>query len=260
MKMLELQGLTKRFGGLLAVDGVTLTMGAAEIHGLIGPNGSGKSTSLNLISGLYVPTAGRIRLGGQEVTGLTAAERTQLGLARTFQNIRLFPQLSVLQNVMVGRTPRTSAGLLAVLFRTPAMRAEEAAIEQAAREALAVVGLEGRANDLPGDLPYGQKRLVEIARALATEPRVLLLDEPAAGMNPREKQDLLALVKRLNRERGLPVVLVEHDMGVVMNACERITVLNFGACIATGTPDEVRRNPAVIEAYLGKGGGARAKA
>jgi branched-chain amino acid transport system ATP-binding protein len=258
--ILQLEALTKRFGGLTAVDGLTLEVAPGEVHGLIGPNGSGKSTTLNLISGLYVPTSGTIRLAGADVTRLNAARRTQRGLARTFQNIRLFPKLTVRENVMVGRTPRTTAGLLSVLLRAPAMRAEERSIREAAMAALAEVGLEGRSGDSPKDLPYGQQRLVEIARALATEPKLLLLDEPAAGMNPKEKQDLLGLVRRLNRERQLPIVLVEHDMGVVMNACDRITVLNFGQRIACGTPDEVRRSPAVIEAYLGKGGGARAQA
>lgn len=256
--ILTVQSLTKRFGGLTAVDRLDLEVGPGEVHGLIGPNGSGKSTTLNLISGLYVPTGGQIRLGGQEIGGLSASERSWRGIARTFQNIRLFPKLTVLQNVMVGRAARTSSGLLSALLRTPAMRAEEAATERAALDALASVGMAARAAEMPKDLPYGQQRLVEIARALASEPKLLLLDEPAAGMNTREKQDLRELVLRINRERGLPILLVEHDMGVVMNACSRITVLNFGARIAAGSPDEVRRNPAVIEAYLGKGGAAHA--
>ncbi|BDG61042.1 ABC transporter ATP-binding protein [Caldinitratiruptor microaerophilus] len=248
---LALRGLTKAFGGLVAVDGLDMAVRPGEVHGLIGPNGSGKSTTLNLISGLLRPTRGQVLLEGRDVTGQGAAARVRLGIARTFQNIRLFRHLTVLDNVLAATYPRTRAGLLAVLARTPAMRSEEEAARRRSLELLDLVGLGRRAADLPGDLPYAQQRLVEIARALATGPRVLLLDEPAAGMNPAEKQELLALIRRLNREFGLTVVLVEHDMSLVMQACDRITVLNFGSRVAEGTPQEVRRHPEVVRAYLG---------
>lgn len=248
---LALRGLTKVFGGLVAVDGLDMAVQPDAVHGLIGPNGSGKSTTLNLISGLVRPTRGQVLLEGRDVTGIDAAARVRLGIARTFQNTRLFRHLTVLENVAAATYPRTRSGLLAVLARTPAMRAEEEAARRRSLDMLDLVGLAGRASDLPGDLPYGQQRLVEIARALASGPRVLLLDEPAAGMNPTEKQDLLVLIRRLNRELGLTIVLVEHDMGLVMQACDRITVLNFGARVAEGTAHEVRRHPEVVRAYLG---------
>jgi branched-chain amino acid transport system ATP-binding protein len=251
--VLEVDQLSRAFGGLMAVDRVDTAVAAGEIRGLIGPNGSGKSTLLNVVSGIYGATGGHIRLAGEDITRASAPARTRRGVARTFQNIRLFARLTVLENVAAACYCRSRAGLLAVLLRTPRMRAEEREIQQRARDALELVGLSGRADVHPGDLPYGQRRLVEIARALATEPRVLLLDEPAAGLTPAEKEQLLALIRRLNEERGLTLVLVEHDMHVIMNICDRITVLNFGAKIGEGTADEVRQNPAVIEAYLGRG-------
>lgn len=251
--VLTVKGLSKRFGGLVAVDSLDLAVAQGEVHGLIGPNGSGKSTTLNLISGLYTPTRGQIILGDRDVTAESAARRNWLGLARTFQNTRLFKRLTVLENVMVGGTSRSRAGLVGVLLRTRAMRAEEVELRRTALETLDLVGLAGHAHRLPGELPYGQQRLVEVARALAGKPRLLLLDEPAAGMNPREKEELLGLVQRLNQQLGLPILLVEHDMDLVMNACHRVSVLNFGAQIAVGTPDQIREDPAVIAAYLGKG-------
>jgi branched-chain amino acid transport system ATP-binding protein len=251
--LLELQGLTKAFGGLLAVDGLDLTLEAGAIRGLIGPNGSGKSTTLNLISGLYQETRGRITLDGEDLHGLSPSKRTSVGLARTFQNIRLFRRMTVLDNVLVARYCRTRAGLLAVTVRSSAARREEREARARALEVLEIVGLRHRAMELPGSLPYGQQRLVEIARALATDPRVLLLDEPAAGMNATEKVELLHLIRRLNTDLNLSVLLVEHDMDLVMRSCARITVLNFGSSIAEGTAAEVRNHPDVVEAYLGKG-------
>ncbi|NLG67337.1 MAG: ABC transporter ATP-binding protein [Actinobacteria bacterium] len=251
MNTIELKGITKIFGGLAAVSSLDLTVAKGEIHGLIGPNGSGKSTTLNLISGQYIPTSGQILLGGRDITRVPPAERTVLGIARTFQNIRLFRRLSVLDNVMVSRYCRTRSGLVPVFLRLPSERREEAQAREAALAALRVVDMDGRADALPGDLPYGQQRLVEIARALATDPQVLMLDEPAAGMNPTEKRDLQLLIARLNREHQLTILLVEHDMDLVMAACGRLTVLNFGAKIGEGSAYEVRANPDVIEAYLG---------
>ncbi len=251
MNTIELRSITKVFGGLAAVSSLDFVVVKGEIHGLIGPNGSGKSTTLNLVSGQYIPTSGQVLLGEKDISRVPPAERTVLGIARTFQNIRLFRRLSVLDNVMVSRYCRTHSGLFSVFLRLRSERREEAEAREAALEALRVVGMEKRAEALPGDLPYGQQRLVEIARALATNPQVLLLDEPAAGMHPTEKRELRALIARLNQEHHLTILLVEHDMDLVMRACGQLTVLNFGAKIGEGTAGEVRANPDVIEAYLG---------
>jgi branched-chain amino acid transport system ATP-binding protein len=250
--VLELKRVSKYFGGLAAVSELDLAIEPGEIHGLIGPNGSGKSTTLNLVSGLYVATKGQILFLGKDVTHVQSSDRTALGIARTFQSIRLFHKMTVLENVMVARYCRTKSGILSVFLRLPRERKEERQAQEDAMQALAVVGMEEYAAALPGDLPYGKQRLVEIARAMATGPSLLLLDEPAAGMNPTEKRELLNLVRRLNSDHGQTVLLVEHDMDVVMNGCQRITVLNFGARIADGTAGEVRQNPAVVEAYLGR--------
>ncbi len=257
--LLSASGLTIAFGGLVAVRSVDLSVADGEIRGIIGPNGSGKTTLLNLVSGIYRPTAGHLQMAGERVDGCSPSTRVQRGIARTFQNIRLFPRLTVLDNVKVAKYSRTRAGLLGTFLQTGGTVEEERRIEKQALEALAFVGLAGRAGDFPGDLPYGQQRLVEIARALATEPRLLLLDEPAAGMSLAEKQRLVRLVRALNRERGITVIVIEHDMRIISGLCHQVTVLNFGEIIAEGTPQEVRDNPAVIEAYLGRRSRVRAR-
>lgn len=251
--LLEIEQLTRRFGGLVAVDHVDMRVPRGEIRGLIGPNGSGKSTLLNLVSGIYTVSSGSIRLSGQDITRTSASGRTKAGIARTFQNIRLFPKMTVLDNVAAAGYCRSRAGIARILLRTPGMREEERGIQTRARDALELVGVLDRADAYPDDLPYGQRRLVEIARALVTDPAVLLLDEPAAGLTATEKTKLLEVIRRLNVDRDLTLLLVEHDMKVIMNVCHRISVLNFGARIGEGTAEQVRRDPEVIEAYLGKG-------
>ncbi|HWK44290.1 MAG TPA: ABC transporter ATP-binding protein [Stellaceae bacterium] len=248
--LLTATGLTRAFQGLLAVDHVDFAVQAGTVHGIIGPNGAGKTTLFNLISGLLEPTEGTVSLDGRPIERLSAHRRAALGVARTFQNIRIFSEMTVLENVMTGRHCRLGAGLGGILLRLPGFRREEVAAKEAARAHLAFVGLAEMADRRAGDLPYGDQRRLEIARALAAEPRLLLLDEPAAGMNPAETRALMPLLRQL-RERGITVLLVEHDMHFVMNLCDRITVINFGRRIAEGTPREMRENPAVIEAYLG---------
>ena len=246
----ESRGLTKHFGGLTAVDGVDMEVRRGEIQALIGPNGSGKTTILNMLSGLYVPTSGEIVLDGAVVTGQKPHVITAHGVARTFQNIRLFGELTVLDNVLIGQHSRSKAGLAASILRPSSQRTEEAALRLRALEALQFVGLRGKEFAEAKSLPYGRQRVLELARALVSDPKLLLLDEPAAGLNAAETEALVKLLFQI-RDRGITILLVEHDMSLVMNVSDHITVLNFGKKIAEGSADEVEHNQEVIDAYLG---------
>ncbi len=248
--LLETTGLTRRYSGLVAVDAVDLAVVEGGVHAVIGPNGAGKTTLFNLVSGLVAPSAGAIRFGGVDVTRLPPDRRAALGMGRTFQNIRVFGSMTVLENVLTGLHAREGTGLLGVVLRLPGFRRAERAAVSRARAALDLVGLADRAESRAASLPYGDQRRLEIARAMAPEPRLLLLDEPAAGMNPAETGALGALVRRLGGF-GTTVLLVEHDMGFVMGISDTVTVLNFGRRIFEGAPDVVRQEPAVVEAYLG---------
>lgn len=251
MALLEVKHLTKHFGGLTAVGDVTMELNEGELVGLIGPNGAGKTTLFNLLTGVYEPSEGTVTLDGTMLNGKAPYTIASLGLSRTFQNIRLFKDMTVLDNVLIGLGNNRKPHILASFLRLPKFYQNESELRQKALELLAIFDLDGEAETLAKNLPYGQQRRLEIVRALATEPKILFLDEPAAGMNPQETAELTSLIRQLKEEFGITIILIEHDMSLVMEVTERIYVLEYGRLIAEGTPDEIKNNKRVIEAYLG---------
>ena len=251
MSVLKADHITIQFGGLIAVSNFYLNIKERELVGLIGPNGAGKTTIFNMLTGVYTPTKGKVYFNNQEINGKRVDQITALGMARTFQNIRLFTNLSVLDNIMVGCHLRLKSSVLNAVFRLPKYLQEDDEIKKEAKQLLKEVNLEELENNLAGGLPYGQQRKLEIARALATRPKLLLLDEPAAGMNPHETKELMGFIQEIQDKFKLTIILIEHDMKVVMGICKRILVLDYGKTIAEGNPVEIQHNPEVIKAYLG---------
>ncbi len=253
LTLLNTTDVIKRFGGLTAVNKMTFHLRKGEIVSIIGPNGAGKTTFFNTLTGIYKPEEGKIEFNGKSLLGLRTDQIATRGISRTFQNIRLFGEMSVIENVLVGMHTQLKQNPFQILANLPAFKNEERAAEKKAEDLLRYVGLKGVGNELAKNLPYGGQRRVEIARALAADPLLLLLDEPTAGMNPQETEDAIRLFRRIRDEKGVTVLLIEHDMRVVMNISERITVMDYGEKIAEGTPAEIRSNQRVIEAYLGRG-------
>jgi branched-chain amino acid transport system ATP-binding protein len=252
MPLFEVRGLTHFFGGLKAVSNFNLVFEGGELMGLIGPNGAGKTTIFNLVCGVYHPTHGEVKIGGRDLTGLFPHQVTSMGIARTFQNIRLWPEMTVLDNIRVAHNYKLNYRFLDAMFQTSRYRTAEKEIDRRAREVLEILKLRDYAEELTKNLPYGLQRKVEIARALVIRPKLLLLDEPSAGMNLGEKEALIGLIRWMRKEFNLTIWLIEHEMRVVMNLCEKIQVLDFGEMIAHGTPEEIQGNARVVEAYLGK--------
>lgn len=253
MALLEIQNLTKTFGGLRAIGGVSFSLDKGQIVSIIGPNGAGKTTFFNTLTGIYKPNEGSITFNGKSLVGLRPDQIAARGISRTFQNIRLFQEMTVIENILTGMHVHMKQSGIETLFRLPTFKKEEKEAEQKALRLMKYVGLKNVGNDLAKNLPYGDQRRLEIARALAADPMLLLLDEPAAGMNPQETEEITKLFRRIRDEMGITILLIEHDMRVVMNISENICVMDYGEKIAEGTPAEIRSNTSVIEAYLGRG-------